>query len=96
MPDKYRNFSELARAETEGKDYRIIARLTDCPILIAAPHGGGIEPYTSELASEIAGSDLSFYSFEGIKETGNSKLHITTTISMNRSRLWRLLRRRSW
>jgi phage replication-related protein YjqB (UPF0714/DUF867 family) len=44
-----------------------------------APHGGGIEPGTSELADAIAGSDLSFYTFEGLKSSGNTDLHITST-----------------
>lgn len=44
-----------------------------------APHGGGIEPGTSELAEAIAGVGLSFYVFEGIKEEGNRILHITSS-----------------
>jgi Poly-gamma-glutamate hydrolase len=46
---------------------------------LVAPHGGGIEPGTSELADAIAGSDLSFYTFEGLKSSGNTDLHITST-----------------
>jgi phage replication-related protein YjqB (UPF0714/DUF867 family) len=44
-----------------------------------SPHGGGIEPGTSELAEAIAGTNLSFYAFEGIKQAGNRHLHITST-----------------
>jgi poly-gamma-glutamate hydrolase-like protein len=46
---------------------------------LVAPHGGGIEPGTSELADAIAASDLSFYTFEGLKPSGNTDLHITST-----------------
>jgi phage replication-related protein YjqB (UPF0714/DUF867 family) len=46
---------------------------------VIAPHGGGIEPGTSELAEAIAGADLSFYAFEGIKTNGNRVLHITSS-----------------
>jgi phage replication-related protein YjqB (UPF0714/DUF867 family) len=48
-------------------------------LLLIAPHGGGIEPGTSELAEAIAGDDLSFYSFEGLKKRGNGVLHITSS-----------------
>jgi phage replication-related protein YjqB (UPF0714/DUF867 family) len=41
-----------------------------------APHGGKIEPMTSEIAEAIAKDDYSFYSFEGLKTDGNSVLHI--------------------
>jgi phage replication-related protein YjqB (UPF0714/DUF867 family) len=44
-----------------------------------APHGGGIERGTSELAEAIAGTNLSFYAFEGIKHASNRHLHITST-----------------
>jgi phage replication-related protein YjqB (UPF0714/DUF867 family) len=45
---------------------------------VAAPHGGGIEPGTTEIARAIAGADLAFYSVEGIKRAGNADLHITS------------------
>ena len=44
-----------------------------------APHGGGIEPGTSELAEAIASKELSFYVFEGVKRVENGQLHITST-----------------
>lgn len=79
MADKYKSFSELAGHETRDKDFRVRSR--ECPdaLVVIAPHGGGIEPGTSELAEAIAGSELSFYAFEGIKTTANRDLHITST-----------------
>lgn len=79
MADKYGSFSELAHGETEELDYRV--RLQECrgSIVLIAPHGGGIEPGTSETAEAIARDDLSFYAFEGIKSTSNKDLHITST-----------------
>ena len=44
--------------------------------MILAPHGGKIEPATTEVAEAIAGIDYSFYSFEGLKADGNGVLHI--------------------
>jgi phage replication-related protein YjqB (UPF0714/DUF867 family) len=43
-----------------------------------APHGGWIEPYTSELAEALAGEDLSFYTFRGIKDDSSHTLHLTS------------------
>jgi phage replication-related protein YjqB (UPF0714/DUF867 family) len=72
----YMSFEELADHEVEGQDYRIRVELRDPRVLIMAPHGGKIEPATSEIAEAIAGMDYSFYTFEGLKADGNSALHI--------------------
>ena len=77
--DKYKNFAELKKNEDEGKDYIIHYRNSDSEIAVMAPHGGGIEPGTLDLADEIAGKNFLFYSFSGIKKTGNSALHIKST-----------------
>jgi phage replication-related protein YjqB (UPF0714/DUF867 family) len=79
MADKYPNFEVLSRHETAGVDYRILARGARRAFAAVAPHGGGIEPGTSELADAIGGQDLSFYAFEGLKRSGNGGLHITST-----------------
>jgi phage replication-related protein YjqB (UPF0714/DUF867 family) len=67
---------ELKSRELEGKDYQIRFYLRDERVLIMAPHGGKIERMTSEIAEAIAGDNYSFYSLEGLKEDGNSLLHI--------------------
>lgn len=72
----YQSYKELSEHEVEGQDYRIRIELRDPRILIMAPHGGRIEPGTTEIAEAIAGMDYSFYSFEGLKAEGNSVLHI--------------------
>jgi phage replication-related protein YjqB (UPF0714/DUF867 family) len=41
-----------------------------------AIHGGGIEPGTTQIGDAIAGRAHTFYSFLGIKERENRKLHI--------------------
>jgi len=76
MAFSYRNYKELASREVEDKDYQIRMNLKDEHILVMAPHGGKIEPGTTEIAEAIAGMDYSFYSFEGLKADGNSALHI--------------------
>lgn len=79
MPDTYRNFSQLAEHEAQDVDFSIRVSDRNGPVVILAPHGGGIEPGTSELSEAIAGTDFSFYAFEGLKNTGNAVLHITST-----------------
>lgn len=76
--DTYTNFADLAAHERDGVDYRI--RLQSRPgVAIVAPHGGGIEPGTSEIAEAVAGTNFAFYSFEGLLSLDNRRLHITST-----------------
>ena len=75
---KYDNHKQLNENETKGKDYRTHFRHGKSGIVVMAPHGGGIEPGTTELADAVAGNEHSFYSFDGLKKQGNSDLHITS------------------
>lgn len=78
--DKYLNFEALRAKHTEGRDFRVrVALREDALVALIAPHGGAIEPGTSELAIAIAGEELSFAVFEGIMATQNRDLHITST-----------------
>jgi len=78
--DMYRNFAELSGAEREDIDFRISAvKREGSSTVIVAPHGGAIEPGTSEVAKEVANNDLSLAIFEGIKPKGNKRLHLTST-----------------
>jgi phage replication-related protein YjqB (UPF0714/DUF867 family) len=70
-----------------------LARTDDMPkTTILAPHGGGIEPGTSELCLAVAGyhpADLpqvppagvtyDYWMFEGVRELGNAALHVRST-----------------
>jgi len=80
MPDKYLSFNELSRDETSGMDFSIAVRQARESFAIFAPHGGKIEPGTSEIADAIAAIEFSYYAFLGLKATsGNADLHITST-----------------
>src|SRR5690242_10019430 len=79
MADTYPDFASLERNETAGTDFRILVRRAAAAYAIVAPHGGGIEPGTSEIADGIAGEALSHYAFDGLKRQGNGRLHITST-----------------
>jgi phage replication-related protein YjqB (UPF0714/DUF867 family) len=79
MPDRYRNYRALSAAERIGIDFSIETQDRETALIIATPHGGGIEPGTSEVARAIAGTNYSYYLFNGLKETGNQSLHITSS-----------------
>jgi phage replication-related protein YjqB (UPF0714/DUF867 family) len=79
VKDKYRNFRELRRHAQLDKDFQSRVKKRAGTVAIIAPHGGGIEPGTSEIAEAIAGTEFSFYAFEGIRKTHNGELHIAST-----------------
>jgi phage replication-related protein YjqB (UPF0714/DUF867 family) len=70
-----------------------LARTDDVPkTTILAPHGGGIEPGTSELCLAVAGYHpaslpqipaagvtYDYWMFEGLRDSGNPELHVTST-----------------
>ena len=77
--DPYGSFHELAIREREGHDYRRLAVPRDSATAIIAPHGGGIEPGTSEISRALAGAEFALYCFEGLKLAGNEALHVAST-----------------
>lgn len=78
--DTYADYAELAAHETEGTDYRRTTREGETDLAHIAIHGGGIERPTTELADHAAQEgEHALTTFEGIKPTGNSILHITST-----------------
>ena len=76
--DRYSCFAELNNHETLNKDYKIFIRDVGSRITIIAPHGGKIEPGTSDIAKKIATDKFNCYCFEGIKAEKNGQLHITS------------------
>jgi len=78
--DKYLNFQHMKQCERGGVDYRLRWRIGSTGIAILCIHGGDIEPGTSQIADETAGADHAFYALEGLKKSGNTTLHITSTV----------------
>ena len=78
--DRYSSFEEMRECEREGIDYRMRGRSGSSGIAVFCIHGGEIEPGTSRIADCIAGKEHSFYALEGLKESNNSDLHITSTV----------------
>ena len=76
--DRYGSFDELRRAEREGVDFRIRVIRREASVAIIGPHGGWIEPGTSEIAEAIADDDYSLYCFEGLQDRPHEELHITS------------------
>jgi phage replication-related protein YjqB (UPF0714/DUF867 family) len=77
VPDKYKNFQELAQGHKRGVDYRITLCDRASPFSVLAIHGGKIEPATAEIAMAIAGNDFNSYIFEGIQKPAWD-LHVTS------------------
>ena len=77
---RYRGYADLAGQQVEGSDYKVHVRANaQSSVAVIAPHGGGIERYTSEIARAIAGEDFNLYLFEGIRHSGNyAALHLTS------------------
>lgn len=79
IQDVYSGYEELKQHEQEGADYLILFREgSGSGIALMAPHGGGIEPGTVEIADAIARDEHAFYAFKGMKKRGNSVLHVTS------------------
>ncbi len=76
MTDRYASLAELERNEREGTDFLRVVRPSGTGWVVLAPHGGGIEPGTSEIARAVAGECLALYLFEGISRSGNARLHV--------------------
>jgi phage replication-related protein YjqB (UPF0714/DUF867 family) len=78
-PDRYGTFAELTRHHRENHDWRHFVRPRSAAAAVLAPHGGNIEPGTSEIATAVAGAELSLYCFEGLRRWRNGILHISST-----------------
>ncbi|MDK4714932.1 poly-gamma-glutamate hydrolase family protein [Rhizobium sp. CNPSo 4039] len=79
LPDRYNSFSALREHETEGVDYRIHIEDRSSNVAVIAPHGGFIEPATSEVALAIADERFSLYRFEGLDAVRlHHELHVTS------------------
>jgi phage replication-related protein YjqB (UPF0714/DUF867 family) len=82
LPDArdYRGYADLANAQRLGVDYRITVRArAGSTVAILAPHGGGIEDGTSEIATAIAAAEHNLYLLEGCRPAYNYRtLHLTS------------------
>ena len=76
--DKYKNFEELKKNESV-EHYTIHYQERRSGVAVIAPHGGGIEPGTLELAQAIAGAEHSYCAFDAKRPSRNAELHITST-----------------
>jgi phage replication-related protein YjqB (UPF0714/DUF867 family) len=74
------SFEELSIHQERGRDYEIaVVRRPQSGIAVIAPHGGGIERGTSEIARAIAADQFNLYLFEGLRSSGNyAALHLTS------------------
>lgn len=67
----------MSTSATDFGEYKIETNVSDPDIIAIAIHGGKIEIGTTELAYALASrNNYSYYSFLGVKQTDNYKLHI--------------------
>ncbi|OHO40500.1 hypothetical protein HMPREF2586_01160 [Staphylococcus sp. HMSC034G07] len=78
--DYYKSMTELYKDTTEGIDWKKDTRNVGKSVLIVAPHGGNLEQGTSELTKLVANNgDFDYFSFEAIRPSNNTQLHVTST-----------------
>lgn len=75
---KYSSFSELSREEKPNIDFKVTYRPCGRSFLITAPHGGAIEPGSTEIAGALAGDQFGLYTFNGLKRD-SSVLYLPST-----------------
>ena len=79
MADRYRSFADLAANEVEDFDYAVCCLARHSPVTVIAPHGGYIEPHTSDIARVIAAERYNLCSFESMQAgRPHGDLHITS------------------
>ena len=76
--DHYESLEELKKDLKDGKDFRIETKDRKSKVTVVAPHGGYIEPGSSELARAIAGEDFNLYDFKGLDNNHPRKAHVTS------------------
>ncbi|NWK84615.1 poly-gamma-glutamate hydrolase family protein [Staphylococcus sp. GSSP0090] len=78
--DYYSSMTELYNDTKEGVDWKKDTRDTGKSVLIVAPHGGNIEQGTTELTKLVANNgNFDYFSFEAIRPSNNTQLHVTST-----------------
>ena len=77
MPE-YPSLTALRKVEP-SENYAVSTTITGSPLIVVAPHGGGIEVRTSEIVKSIALTDHSQCHFKGLLPAGNHpRLHVTS------------------
>lgn len=77
--DYYANLDELKSKLVKGKDYCIVSKDRNSKVTIVAPHGGGIEAGTSELARAIAGEKYNSFDFFAKSLKARTFGHVTAS-----------------
>ncbi|WP_436861746.1 poly-gamma-glutamate hydrolase family protein [Staphylococcus caeli] len=79
-PDYYKSMTDLYNDTKEGIDWKKDTRDSGSRVLIVAPHGGNIEQGTTELTKLVADDgNYDYFSFEAIRPSNNTQLHVTST-----------------
>lgn len=76
--DRYRSIQELL-ASTSEQNYCIDYCNRGTQVLLVAPHGGKLEPGTSQLVKALAGESYSYYDFQGLTDKFDPEVHVAST-----------------
>ena len=76
--DMVANYKELREAYIRGEDFVVETKQGQSGVIIMAPHGGGIEPTTDQIALVIAGREHSYYAFKSMLGIDNEEMHLTS------------------
>ena len=79
VKDEFKSMEDLKMVLQEGVDYRIKTRDRNSNVTVAAPHGGFIEPGSSELAEAISGDEYNLFDFRGLDNKHPRKAHVTSS-----------------
>lgn len=76
---EYPSMTALRKVE-QADAYDLTWTITESPMIVVAPHGGAIEPRTSEIASALAGTEHTQCQFKGKLPAGQNfpRLHVTS------------------
>lgn len=77
--DTFKSLASLKQSLTEGHDYSISVVDRDSPVTVVSPHGGKIEPGTSELARALAKQGFNLFDFQALSNTAARMGHVTST-----------------
>ncbi|MFA6028211.1 MAG: poly-gamma-glutamate hydrolase family protein [Elusimicrobiota bacterium] len=73
-----RSWAELVSVFNEGTDWSVSVEDRRSSFTVFAPHGGALEPGTSELARVLAGGDWNLYLFESLRQGRSRRIHLTS------------------
>lgn len=77
--DTFKSLASLKQSLNEGQDFSISVVDRDSRVTVVSPHGGKIEPGTSELARALAERGYNLFDFQALSDNAGRTGHVTST-----------------